>query len=121
MITWLEKLEAWNYPRAEELAPVLEQLGIEQRLFTSPVQLATCLSKLQRPEWIPLWTWEDIWKVIKNFLDWVWSFIAPWAVDVGLIALGAVITWLAGGWYKAIGVIPMGVGIYRILDRTGVI
>jgi len=94
-MNWYAKLEAWGYPRASELAPILEELELNPEAYG--------------------------WDPITNFLNWLLEQIKPYLVDVGLIGLGAIITLLAGGWYRAIGLIPMGYGIYDIMKRVGAI
>jgi len=123
---WNTRLKMWGYRRPQELAPILAEMNLCALCYDTPFQLAKAIQCRIDPEtqminirgeWKPL-AWYD---PILDFLRWIWEQIAPWAVDVGLVALGAIITWLAGGMYKAIGVIPMGFGIYRILSRVGVI
>jgi len=128
MVTWNEKLLFFGVPSdlAQRLSPILEELDLCPDYYRNPFQLGRDLRKLidqrtksiyVRGEWQPL-AWYD---PIADFFRWLWEQIKPWMVDVGLIGLGALITWLAGSWYKAIGVIPMGIGIYDILVKTGVI
>jgi len=117
---WITKLEEWGYPHDKAaLASALDALNLRPERFETPLQLASVIAQYrQREPSIASFEW---WNPIQQFLQWVWEQIQPWVVDIGLIALGGFITWWAGGWYKAIGAVPMVLGIYRILVRTGVI
>jgi len=130
MITWYEKLVAWNYPEPAELAPVLEEIGLDPAKYTYPWELGRDLRSLidmkrkmiyVRGEYRPL-EWYD---PIVNFFKWLWEQIVnlfgPYIKYLALIAVGGVITWLASGWYKALGAIPIGVAIYLMLRDFGVI
>jgi hypothetical protein len=123
-MNWDEKLEAWGYDRADELSLVLDEIGLDPEHYNTPLQLAGSLSQLIQGDMIyvqgefrPL-AWYDI---ILDFFAWLWSMIAPYAADIGLIAVGAFITWFAGGLYKAIGLVPMLYGVFDIMKRFGVI
>jgi len=110
---WYSKLEEWGYPRVYELAPILTDLGLDPEKYVHPLELARDLKAIVIPlEW---------WDPIKWFFEWLWGMISPWAVDIGLILLGGLISWVTTGWYRAIGIIPIGIALYRILKRTGVI
>jgi len=116
---WYEKLSSWGYPRAGELAPILESLGFNPEAYTSPYQLGRDLgSMVESGQLVVPLSW---WDPIKWFFGWLWETIKPWAVDIGLILLGGVITTITSGWYKAIGAVPIIIAVYRIMKRTGVI
>jgi len=110
---WVEKLEEWNYPKPYELAPILEELGLNPEDFQNPLQLGLKLRQIP----IPMAWWDPIiW-----FFQWLWEIIKPYAVDIGLITLGGFMTMILSGWYKVAGLIPLGYGLYDILKRVGVI
>lgn len=117
---WITKLEEWGYPHDKAaLASALENLNLRPEQFKTPLQLASVIAQQrQREPSIASFEW---WDPLQQFLQWVWEQIKPWITDIGLIALGGFITWWASGWYRAIGAVPMVLGLYRILVRTGVI
>jgi hypothetical protein len=130
MISWLTKLEAWNYPKASELAPKLEEIGLDPNRYTYPWELGKDLHSLidqrtktiyVRGEWRPL-AWYD---PILDFFKWLWEQIynlfKPYIIPIVLVAIGGLITYIAHGYYKALGAVPIGVAIYLLLKNFGVI
>ena len=126
MVSWLEVLRGWGYPKAEEVAPKLEELGLDPEYFKNrkhelfsvlvryyQKQTGMSLSpKFKCPDWL---------RWLCDFLAWLWQQIAPWVMDVVLIIVGGLATSFLSGWYRLIGGIPTLIGILRILKRAGVI
>jgi len=112
MITWYEKLVAWNYPRASELAPALEELGLDPEAYANPFQLAEDLRKIAIPR-----GWEWITDPIKEFFQWLWEIIKPYVGGIALIGGGVLLTWLLPDKYKLVGIIPIGIGAYYIYKK----
>jgi len=127
---WEEVLSVWGYPGASELAPILEELELDPEKYHYPWELAVDLRKridvstktiFVRGEWRPL-AWYD---PILNFFKWVWEQISkifmPYVTVIALVGIGGLITWIAHGYYKVFGVIPIGIGIYLLLKQLGVV
>jgi len=127
---WLDVLTLWKYPKPTELAAVLEDLGLDPSKYTYPWELARDLRMLidakrkmiyVRGEWRPL-AWYD---PIIEFFKWLWDrlkeVLYPYMKYVILILLGAGITYIASGWYKALGVIPIAIAVYFLLKEFGLI
>lgn len=129
MVTWYEVLEEWGYPKPEEVAPKLEELGLCPDYYrTRKTELFNVLAQyfqeqtgltatprtleIQCPDWL---------KWLCDFLGWLWNQIAPWALDVGLIIVGGLATTFLSGWFRVIGIVPAAIGVLRILKRTGII
>jgi len=115
---WKTKLAEWGYPKAEELAPILESLGLDPADYKTPLDLCRDLNRMVLPK--------AIWDPIIDFFKWVWDWIykniiEPYKVPFILIAMGGAITWFARGVYKSFGAIPIGVAVYYILKKAGVI
>jgi hypothetical protein len=122
---WYTLLSIWKYPKAGELAPVLEDIGIEPK-YSYPWELAKDLASLidrqrgmiyVKGEWRPL-AWYD---PIIDFFKWVgeqiYNFLKPYIGSVVLIVIGGLITWLASGYYKAVGAIPIIAGVYLLIMK----
>ena len=122
IITWEDKLISWGYPKPQKLAPVLLDMGLCPDYFNTPQDLGKHLhSTYPSTRMIPL-EWYD---PILDFFKWLWEqillLLGPVVKYVGLIAIGAGITWLASGWYKSLGAIPIAVSVYLMLQDFGVI
>jgi len=126
---WYTLLSIWKYPKARELAPVLEEIGLEPK-YSYPWELAKDLSSLidrqrgmiyVKGEWRPL-AWYD---PIIDFFKWVWNqiyeFLRPYIASLVLIVIGGIVTWAARGYYKALGAIPIIAGVYLLLKELRVI
>jgi len=126
---WYTLLSIWKYPKAGELAPILEELGLEPK-YSYPWELAEDLASLidrqrgmiyVRGEWKPLGLFDPI----IDFFKWVWNsiyeFLKPYMTSLVLIAIGGIVTWLARGYYKALGAIPIIAGVYLLLKELRVI
>jgi len=123
---WVDVLTVWKYPNPIELSSVLEELGLDPAKYSYPWELAKDLRSLikgkmimVRGEWKPL-EWYD---PILDFFNWLWqqlaSFFAPYAKTIVLVGIGGLITWVASGWYRALGAIPIILGIYTLLKDFG--
>lgn len=112
------------------LAPILDEMGLNPLEYNKPIDLSRRLGGLinweQKTiiingEIHPL-EWYD---PILDFLKWIWeqiaNFVSPWTVDIGLIIIGCMVTYLATGYYKSLGAIPIGVAIWDVLKKAGVI
>jgi hypothetical protein len=129
-MNWQYKLEAWGYSRASELAPILVELGLDPAQYKYPWELGKALHSLINPrtkmifvrtEWRPL-AWYD---PILDFFKWLWEQIynlfKPYIVPLVLVCFGGLITYIAHGYYKALGAIPVGVAVYLLLKEFGVV
>lgn len=127
---WIDVLTVWNYPNPTELAPILEELGLDPTKYRYPWELARDLRELidskrkmiyVRGEWRPL-AWYD---PIIDFFKWLWEqlqkLLSPYIKYIVLILMGGAITWIASGWYKVLGIIPIAVAVYLLLREFGVI
>ncbi|MEM2262355.1 MAG: hypothetical protein QXK24_07880 [Ignisphaera sp.] len=125
-MNWKEKLESWNYPYSEALAPVLDYLGLIPEYYRDPFQLAFNLQKLidrrtrtiyVRGEWHPL-AWYD---PIVDFFKWIFEMLRPYLAKLIVLGLGIALTIFLPSWYKIIGLIPVGISIYLLLKELGLI
>ena len=75
---WTTVLQVWGYPKASELAPVLEEIELDPSAYRYPWELAKDLRGLIKPkqrliyvrgEWRPL-EWYD---PIVDFFKWLWD------------------------------------------------
>lgn len=119
-MSWVSLLESWGYPRAVELASTLNQLGLQPDRYSTPRELGETLILYVRRGLIPA-EFFDPFGPVKDFLKWLWDQVAPYAVGVGLLGLGAFITWIMPGDYKLMSFPPIGGGLYLLLHQGGVV
>lgn len=113
---WIDVLTVWGYPKASELAPALEELGLDPNKYHYPWELGRDLKSIVKTRGIPDWILEKL----GEFFKWLGSIIyeyliKPYAIPLGLIVVGGIVTWVASGWYRALGAIPIGVGVYMLV------
>jgi len=126
MVTWYEVLEEWGYPKPEEVAPKLEELGLDPDYYANnKVELFKALAQYYQEQTgmaiTPRFECPDWLRWLCDFLSWLWGQIKDWVIDIGLIVAGGLATNFLSGWYKAIGAVPIAIGILRILKRVGIV
>jgi len=119
---WYEKLSSWGYPRAGELAPILESLGFNPEAYTSPYQLGRDLRRYYEQS---VRARLEIPPEITDFLNWlveqIKKFLQENIAPISLMIGGGIATMVLPKWYKVIGVIPVVGGVYLMLRHYGVV
>lgn len=121
-MNWYEKLSIWQYPKAEELAPVLEELGFNPEAYTSPYQLGRDLRRFSEQQArIRLEIPSEITDFLKWLVEQIKKFIQENIAPISLMVGGGIATMFLPKWYKVIGIVPIVGGVYLMLRHYGVI
>jgi len=125
---WTSKLVQLGVPENMilESAPNLEAMGLDPRNYNSLQQLYATLKgimihELQQRGKV-MQEGSDPLQWLINIIMWIgqqiYSFIAPYAGDIALIAIGGISLFFLPGLYKTIGATPVVYGIWDVYNKV---